>query len=83
MCSLQSIIRNFATVMKMYKKPLLMCLVLLVYVTGMAIYFVPRNHEMSPTEKTVTVIVAYVLVIVLWAAMQYRETLRRRRDEEK
>lgn len=69
--------------MKMYKKPLLMCLVLLVYVTGMAIYFVPRNHEMSPTEKTVTVIVAYVLVIVLWAAMQYRETLRRRRDEEK
>lgn len=69
--------------MKFYKKPLLMCIALLIYVTGMAIYFVPRNHEMSTTEKTVTVIVAYVLVIALWFAMQYREKWRRKRDEDK
>ena len=58
-----------------------MSLVLVVYVTGIAIYFVPRNQEMSATEKTVTVVVAYVLVLALWIAMQYREKLRRKRDD--
>ncbi len=67
--------------MKIYKKPLWMCLTLLAYVTGMAIYFIPRNHEMSFTEKVITVIVAYVLVIMLWLAMQYREHLRRKRSD--
>ena len=67
--------------MKIYKKPLLMCLALVVYVTSMAIYFVPRNQEMSTTEKVVAVIVAYVLVLALWIAMQYREKLRRKRDD--
>jgi len=67
--------------MKIYKKPLLMCLALVVYVTGMAIYFVPRNHEMSATEKTVAVVVAYVLVLALWIAMQYREKLRHKRGD--
>ena len=67
--------------MKIYKKPLLMCLALIVYVTGMAIYFVPRNHEMSATEKTVAVVVAYVLVFALWIVMQYREKLRHKRND--
>ncbi len=58
-----------------------MCLALVVYVTGMAVYFVPRNQEMSTTEKVVAVIVAYVLVLALWIAMQYREKLRRKRDD--
>ena len=64
--------------MKIYKKPLWMCIALLVYVTGMAIYFVPRNQEMSATEKAITIVVAYMLVVVLWFAMQYREKLRRK-----
>ena len=59
-----------------------MCLALLAYVTGMAVYFIPRNHEMSSTEKVITIIVAYLLVIMLWLAMQYREHLRRKRSEE-
>lgn len=67
--------------MKIYKKPLWMCLALLVYVTGMAIYFIPRNHEMSSTEKVITVIAAYLLVIMLWLAMQYREHLCRKRKD--
>lgn len=67
--------------MKIYKKPLLMSVALLIYVTGMAIYFVPRNQEMSVTEKTVTITVAYILVFALWLAMQYRERLRRKRHD--
>ena len=65
--------------MKIYRKPLLMALALVIYVTGMAIYFVPRNQEMSGTEKVVTIVVAYVLVFALWLAMQYREKLREKR----
>lgn len=78
----RTIIRTFAPAMKIYKKPLWMCLALLAYVTGMAIYFVPRNQEMSPTEKTVTVIVAYALVVALWFAMQYREKMRHKREDK-
>lgn len=58
-----------------------MCLVLVLYVTGMAIYFVPRNHEMTSTGKAVTVVLAYVLVLALWIAMQYREKLRHKRGD--
>lgn len=68
--------------MKIYRKPLLMALALIVYVTGMAIYFVPRNQEMSTTEKTVTIVVSYLLVLALWLAMQYREKLREKRNKE-
>ena len=68
--------------MKIYRKPLLMALALIAYVTGMAIYFVPRNQEMSATEKTVTIVVAYVLVLALWIAMQYREKMREKREKE-
>lgn len=68
--------------MKIYKKPLWMCLALVIYVTGMAIYFIPRNHEMSPTEKVVTIVVAYLLVFLLWLAMQHREHLRQKRNDE-
>lgn len=68
--------------MKIYRKPLLMALALVAYVTGMAIYFVPRNQEMSATEKTVTIVVAYVLVLALWIAMQYREKMREKREKE-
>ena len=67
--------------MKIYKKPLFMALALVAYVTGMAIYFVPRNQEMSDTEKVVTIVVAYVLVFALWLAMQYREKLREKREK--
>ena len=68
--------------MKIYRKPLLMALALIAYVTGMAIYFVPRNQEMSATEKTVTIVVAYVLVLALWIAMQYREKMREKREKD-
>ena len=65
--------------MKIYKKPLILSVVLLVYVTGMVLYFAPRNTVMSPTEKIWSIVVSYVLVVILWAVMQYREKLREQR----
>lgn len=63
-------------IMKKYKKPLWTCVLLFVYVTGMAIYFVPRNTEMSVTEKVVTVAVSYLLVVIVGGVMLFREKLR-------
>lgn len=62
--------------MKKYKKPLWTCVLLLVYVTGMAICFVPRNTEMSVTEKTVAIVVSYLLVVIVGGVMLIREKLR-------
>lgn len=67
--------------MKIYKKPLLICVSLVIYVTGMAIYLVPRNQEMSVTEKTVTLVAAYLLVAILWLVLQYKEKLKQNREK--
>ena len=61
--------------MKKYKKPLRTCILLLVYVTGMAIYFVPRNTDMSVTEKTVAIVMSYLLVVIVGGVMLIREKL--------
>ena len=62
--------------MKKYKKQLLISLLLFVYVSGMAIYFVPRNTEMTVTEKIVTIAVSYLLVVAVGVVLLFREKLR-------
>ena len=62
--------------MKKYKKPLWISLLLFVYVTGMAIYFVPRNMEMTVKEKMLTIAVSYLLVVAVGAVLLFREKLR-------
>lgn len=60
-------------------------LALLLYVSVVAAYFLPRNTEISNTEKYVTVAASYVIVLVLWLVLRKKEQLqqRRRREEEK
>lgn len=59
-----------------------MPLVLFIYTTVMAIYFIPRNHEMSSTEKWVTVTASYLIIIALWWVLRKREQMARKRDEQ-
>lgn len=68
--------------MKRYKKSVVMPLVLFIYTTVMAIYFIPRNHEMSSTEKWVTVTASYLIIIALWWVLRKREQMARKRDEQ-
>lgn len=70
--------------MKKYRKSNWLSLVLFIYVTAMAVYLVPRNTEISMTEKVITVSVSYVIVILLWFVLRKKEQLveRRKRDEE-
>lgn len=55
---------------------------MLIYVSATAAYFLPRNTEISNTEKYVTVAVSYIIVLVLWLVLRKKEELQRRRQEE-
>lgn len=68
--------------MKKLKKSTGLTVVLLIYVSATAAYFLPRNTEISNTEKYVTVIASYVIVLALWLVLRKKEELQRKRREE-
>lgn len=65
-----------------YKKHKLIVGLLFVYMTGMYIYFFPRNNEMSNVEKWAIVAVSYLLLVILWFVLKRRDTLRSRREDD-
>ena len=65
--------------MKKLKKSTGLTVALLIYVSA---YFLPRNTEISNTEKYVTVIASYVIVLALWLVLRKKEELQRKRREE-
>ena len=69
--------------MKKIKKSTWITVALLIYVTVMAIYLGPRNHEITATEKTLTIIASYIIVFTLWIVLRKKEKIQqRRRDDE-
>lgn len=68
--------------MKKLKKSTGLTVALLIYVSATAAYFLPRNTEISNTEKYVTVIPSYVIVLALWLVLRKKEELQRKRREE-
>ena len=66
--------------MRKYKKSTLLPVALLIYTTVMAAYFVPRNTEISDTEKYITIGVSYLIIILLWIVLRKQE---KRREQEK
>lgn len=65
--------------MKKLKKSTGLTVALLIYVSATAAYFLPRNTEISNTEKYVTVIASYVIVLALWLVLRKKEELQRKR----
>lgn len=68
--------------MRKLKKSTGLTVALLIYVSATAAYFLPRNTEISNTEKYVTVIASYVIVLALWLVLRKKEELQRKRREE-
>ena len=68
--------------MKKLKKSTGLTVALLIYVSATAAYILPRNTEISNTEKYVTVIASYVIVLALWLVLRKKEELQRKRREE-
>ena len=58
---------------KKFKKSTWMPLALLVYTTAMAVYFLPKNTEISDTEKWVTFGASYLIVALLWYVLRLKE----------
>lgn len=64
--------------MKRFKKSTGLTLALLLYVSATAAYFLPRNTEISSTEKYITVAVSYLIVLALWIILRKKENFRHR-----
>lgn len=68
--------------MRKLKKSTGLTLALLIYVSATAAYFLPRNTEISSTEKYITVAASYLIVLALWLVLRKKEEYRRKQLEE-
>ena len=67
--------------MRKYKKSLWLTTLLFIYVTAMAIYFLPRNTQTSDLEKYLTVGGAYIIIFLLWFVLRRKERLVSEREQ--
>ena len=65
-----------------YKKSVLLPLILFVYTTIMAVYFLPRNTEIGNTEKWLTLAGSYVIILLLWYVLRKKEQLEAKRKDD-
>ncbi len=68
--------------MRKYRRSVWLPLLLFLYTTGMAVYFLPRNTEISDTEKYCTIGLSYVIIGILWFLLRKKERLARKREED-
>ena len=68
--------------MRKFKKSTWMPLALLVYTTAMAIYFLPKNSEISDTEKWVTFGASFGIIALLWYVLRLKEKRMEQRNKE-
>lgn len=68
--------------MRKYRKSTWLPVALLVYVTAMAVYFLPRNTEVSDMEKYMTVGLSYVIIALLWIVLRQKEKAQERREHD-
>ena len=68
--------------MRKFRKSTWMPLALLVYTTAMAIYFLPKNTEISETEKWVTFGASYGIIALLWYVLRLKERRLEQRNKE-
>lgn len=67
---------------KKIKKSTGLTVALLIYVSLTAAYFLPRNTEISASEKYITVGVSYLIVLLLWLVLRKKEALQQKRKDE-
>ncbi|MCI5664306.1 MAG: hypothetical protein MR319_08430 [Mediterranea sp.] len=69
--------------MRRCRKSTSLCLFLLLYVTAMALYFLPRNVELDLQQKWLTVAASYFVVLLLWWVLRKRESLNEKNNVKK
>lgn len=68
--------------MRFFRNPNVTIALFAVYTAVMYIILMPRNTEMSVTEKWVTGCVSVAVLALLWVLLRKREKLRRERERE-
>ena len=68
--------------MRNFRKSTWMPLALLVYTTAMAVYFLPKNSEISDTEKWLTFGASYGIIALLWYVLRLKERRMEQRNKE-
>ena len=68
--------------MRKFRKSTWMPLALLVYTTAMAVYFLPKNSEISDTEKWLTFGASYGIIALLWYVLRLKERRMEQRNKE-
>ena len=67
---------------KKFKKSVWLPLALLLYTTAMAAYFLPKNTEISDTEKWTTIGASYGIIALLWYVLRLKEKRLEQRNKE-
>lgn len=68
--------------MKKFKKSTWLPLALLIYTTAMAVYFLPKNSEISDAEKWITFGASYGIIALLWYVLRLKEKRLEKRNKE-
>lgn len=68
--------------MRRNRKSVWLPVVLLMYTTAMAIYFIPRNTGVSDVEKYATLGLSYVIIALLWLVLRKKERMQEQRERE-
>lgn len=68
--------------MKKIRKSTWVTVALLIYVSVTAAYLLPRNTEVSETEKYLTLAVSYAIVLALWLVLRKKEKMQQQRREK-
>ena len=67
---------------KKFKKSTWLPLALLIYTTAMAAYLLPKNSEISDTEKWLTFGASYGIIALLWYVLRLKERRLEQRNKE-
>lgn len=55
---------------------------LFIYTTAMAVYFLPKNTEISDTEKWTTIGASYGIIVLLWYVLRLKEKRMEKHNKE-
>ena len=67
---------------KKFKKSVWLPLALFLYTTAMAVYFLPKNTEISDMEKWITIGSSYGIIALLWYVLRLKEKRLEKRNRE-